>query len=111
MSEKNEITSNQSYFDNFVNQNFSQLTDGKLTIDKSKGTAIFSGTKDGQLYTISIEESELGQSKTETIYQELPRKSDYKDEVKRLRKQGLKQIEIALRLGISQSLVSKLSKE
>ena len=39
---------------------------------------------------------------------ELSRKSDYKNEVHRLRQQGLKQREIALRLGISQSLVSKL---
>ncbi|OPA79063.1 hypothetical protein BVG16_08135 [Paenibacillus selenitireducens] len=44
-----------------------------------------------------------------STYDQLDKKS--KDEVKQLREQGLKQKEIALRLGISQSLVSKLLKE
>ena len=111
MKDKNEIAKKKSYLDDFVYQNFNQLSDGKLILDKNKGTAVFSGKKNGNIYTVSIEESEYGRAKTETIYEDLARKSDYKDEVKRLSKQGFRQKDIALRLGISQSLVSKLSKE
>ena len=85
-----------------------QLDDVKTSTDESRGVATVSGKKDGKRFSVTIEESDLGQTKTFTQYCDLPRKSDYKDEVKRLYKNGLKQKDIALRLGISQSLVSKL---
>lgn len=85
-----------------------QLDDVKTSTDESRGVATVSGKKDGKHFSVTFEESDLGQTRTFTQYYDLPRKSDYKDEVKRLYKKGLKQKEIAIRLGISQSLVSKL---
>ncbi|WP_161487911.1 hypothetical protein [Paenibacillus glacialis] len=64
-----------------------------------------------KIYSFSIEQSDIGETRTMSTYDQLDKKSDYKDEVKRLREQGLKQKGIALRLGISQPLVSKLLKE
>ncbi|MFB2517509.1 helix-turn-helix domain-containing protein [Lysinibacillus sp. OTC-L20] len=107
----NEITQKGNFLKIFADDTYSQLTDAKLTIDNSKGIATLSGKKDGHFYSVTIEQSELGQSKTETIYKELGNKYEYKEEVQRLRKQGLKQKDIALRLGISQSSVSNLLKD
>lgn len=85
-----------------------QLDDVKTSTDEVQGIATISGKRDGKRISVTIEESDLGQERTFTQYNDLPRKSDYQEEVKRLYKKGLKQKDIALRLGISQSLVSKL---
>ena len=86
-----------------------QLEDVKTSTDERLRTATISGKKDGKLYSVTINETDLGKIGTFTEYVELSRKSDYKDEVKRLYKvDRLKQREIAQRLGISQSLVSQL---
>lgn len=100
---KGDVSLNQ-----FVLDLSSKLSDVKTTTDESKGMATVSGRKGGKQFSFIIEQSDLGETRTASVYKSLERKSDYKDEVKRLRRQGLKQNEIALRLGISQSLVSKL---
>ena len=85
-----------------------QLDDVKTSSDETQGIATIYGKKEGKHFSITIEASDLGQTRIFTQYNILPRKSDYKGEIKRLYKKGLKQKEIALHLGISQSLVSKL---
>ncbi|MEM1485590.1 hypothetical protein V6615_12030 [Oscillospiraceae bacterium PP1C4] len=85
-----------------------QLLDVKTTTDETLGIATISGRRDGVRVSITIEFSELGVTQITSVYQSVPRKSDYKNEVKHLRDQGLTQKCIALRLGILQSLVSKL---
>jgi len=85
-----------------------QWEDVQTSTDETRGFATISGKKDGMRLSLTIDKSELGETRTQSAYTDLPRKSDCKDEVHRLRRQGLKQREIALRLGISQSLVSKL---
>ncbi|CAJ1317315.1 helix-turn-helix domain-containing protein [Paenibacillus nuruki] len=95
----------------FVADISKQLTDVKTTVDEKKGLATVTGKKDGKILSMSIEQSEIGETRTMSTYSDLEKKSDYKDEVKNLRKKGIKQKDIALRLGISQSLVSKLSNE
>lgn len=95
----------------FVSELSRQLSDVKTTTDESRGIATVSGKKGGKHLSFVIEQSDLGETRTLSAYDELDKKSGYKDEVKRLRKQGLKQKDVALRLGISQSLVSKLENE
>lgn len=85
-----------------------QLEDVRTSTDESRGYATICGKKGGKHVSVTIEETEIGKASTFSEYDDFQRKSDYRDEVKRLYKQGLKQREIALRLGISQSLVSKL---
>lgn len=82
--------------------------DMKTTTDESLGRATITGRKNGLRLSLTIDKSEIGETRTQSVYLDMPRKSAYKDEVFRLRRQGLKQQEIANRLGISQSLVSKL---
>lgn len=93
--------------DNFANQ----LENVKTTTDETRGTATISGKRGGKNVSVTIDSSDYGETRSFSVYDDLSRKSDYKDEVKRLYRQGLKQREIALRLGISQSLVSKLLNE
>lgn len=84
--------------------------DYNLSYDKKKNIATVSGKRDGYNYTVIAEKS-MGETLIQTRYPELERKSDYKDEVKLLYSKGLRQKDIAMRLGISQSLVSKLVRE
>lgn len=84
------------------------LEEPVYTINTAKKTAIVTGKKGGKNICAKLEASDLGKTASISEYDQLPRKSDYAAEVKRLYRQGLKQKEIALRLGISQSLVSKL---
>ena len=86
----------------------SRMTNIKTSTDESRGIATVSGEKDGQLLSYSIRQSGLGKIGIQSVYDKLPRKADYKDEVKSLYRDGYKQREIAAMLGISQSLVSKL---
>lgn len=91
----------------------SELCNTQVSIDEIKGTAVIRGKKDGKFFSFSIEQ----QDDVENIppinsdSNKLIRKSDHKDEIKRLYKMGMKQIEIARRLNISQSLVSRLLKD
>ena len=84
-----------------------QLIDTKTSIDESKGIATISGKKDGKYLSFVIEQRDYGEIQLESE-DNFKRKSDYKEEVKRLYKNGFKQKEIASRLNMSQSFVSRL---
>lgn len=84
-----------------------QLLDTKTTIDEVKGIATISGKKDGKYLSFVIEQRDYGEIQLESA-DNFKRKSDYKEEVKRLYKNGFKQKEIASRLNMSQSFVSRL---
>lgn len=85
----------------------SQLIDTKTSIDEAKGIATISGKRDGKYLSFVIEQRDYGEIQLESS-NNFRRKSDYKEEVKRLYKNGFKQKEIALRLNMSQSFVSRL---
>ena len=84
-----------------------QLLDTKTTIDEIKGIATISGKKDGKYLSFVIEQRDYDEIQFESA-DNFKRKSDYKEEVKRLYKNGFKQKEIASRLNMSQSFVSRL---
>ena len=84
-----------------------QLLDTKTTIDEVKGIATISGKKDGKYLSFVIEQRDYDEIQLESA-DSFKRKSDYKEEVKRLYKNGFKQKEIASRLNMSQSFVSRL---
>lgn len=107
MSDKNTMQCN--LLQKFTIYLASELHNTQVSIDEAKGTAMIRGTKDGKFFSFIIEQ----QDKEDTYInpnKKFTRKSDYKDEIKRLYKIGMKQIEIARRLNISQSLVSRLLK-
>ena len=78
-----------------------KLSDIKTTMDEAKGVATIFGKMDGKYLSIVIEQRDVESVK-------VIRKSDYKEEVKKLHAAGFKQREIADRLNMSQPLVSKL---
>ena len=84
-----------------------RLIDTKTTMDEVRGIATIFGKKDGKYLTFIIEQRDCDEAQLD-ITEKFKRKSDYKDEVKRLHKMGLRQREIATRLNMSQSLVSRL---
>ncbi len=84
-----------------------QLIDTKTSIDEVKGIATISGKRDGKYLSFVIEQRDYDEIQLDTS-DTFKRKSDYKEEIKRLHKIGLKQKEIALRLNMSQSFVSRL---
>ena len=79
----------------------------KIAIDDVKGIATVNGKRDGKYLSFTIEQRDCDEAQLD-ITEKFKRKSDYKNEVKRLYKSGLKQTEIAARLNISQSFVSRL---
>lgn len=84
-----------------------QLIDTKTSIDEVKGIATISGKRDGKYLSFVIEQRDYDELQLD-VSGKSKRKSDYKEEIKRLHKIGLKQKEIALRLNMSQSFVSRL---
>ncbi len=84
-----------------------QLIDTKTSINESKGIATISGKRDGKYLSFVIEQRDYDELQLDSS-DTFKRKSDYKEEIKRLHKIGLKQKEIALRLNMSQSFVSRL---
>jgi len=85
---------------------FGELSNAQMNIDEVKGIATVKGTKEGKIFSVVIEQQEENSPDNSNV--KFSRKSDYREEIKKLYKTGMKQIEIARRLGISQSLVSKL---
>ena len=84
-----------------------KLSDIKTTMDEAKGVATIFGKMDGKYLSIVIEQREgVVVPFVESV--KVIRKSDYKEEVKKLHAAGFKQREIADRLNMSQPLVSKL---
>ena len=106
-----EIKSDKELLKKFVLELSSQLQNNKIHIDEIKGVATVQGTKDGKIFSFSIEQQDCSEINTEDNAGRPVRKSDYKKEIKRLYKLGFKQIEIARRLNISQSTVSNLLNE
>ena len=84
-----------------------QLIDPKINIEEIKGLATISGKRDGKYLSFVIEQRNYDEIQLESK-DNFKRKSDYKEEVKRLYKNGFKQKEIAARLNMSQSFVSRL---
>lgn len=80
----------------------------KTSTDETKGIAVISGEKDGQIYSLTIQSNPYGVTQLATEYYKPSQKADLMPEVKRLYKDGYKQKEIATMLGISQSTVSNL---
>lgn len=93
-----------------------QLIDTKTTIDEAKGIATICGKRDGKYLLFVIEQSDYDEAPIESVNDKIVfeslegvrRKSDFKEEIKRLYKVGLKQREIASRLNMSQAFVSRL---
>ena len=103
-----EIKSDKELLKKFVLELSSQLQNNKIHIDEIKGVATVQGTKGGKIFSFSIEQKELARSDVSKMSDKFARKSDYKEEIKRLYQSGLKQTEIAHKLNMSQSSVSKL---
>ena len=89
----------------------SKLCNIKVSIDETRGTATLRGKKDGKIFSFSIAQQDETEVPKINDSNKIIRKSDHKDEVKRLYKLGIKQTEIARQLNISQSLVSRLLKD
>ena len=68
----------------------------------------FSGKRSGRIVSGSITKNSYGQTSTQSSYREQEKKSNFKKEVKRLKKEGYTQKQIARMLGMSQSYVSIL---
>lgn len=99
----NPMTTIMDNFNNFEEGSRSfQYNENKLT-----KTFSITGKRDGEYETITIEEG-LGETITYTRMPVVDKKSDYREEAQRLyHKEGLRQKEIAKRLDISQSSVSR----
>lgn len=84
-----------------------KMSDIKTTMDEVKCMATISGKLEGKYLSIVIEQrdedvlSDVNEGK-------LIRKSSYKEEIKKLHKEGFKQSEIARRFNMSQSSVSRI---
>lgn len=103
-----EIKSNGELLKKFVFELAAQLQNNKIHIDELKGTANVQGIKEGKIFSFSIEQRDFTKSTATIVEDKVVRKSDHKKEVKRLYQSGMKQTEIAHKLNMSQSLVSKL---
>lgn len=105
-----EIQRHISLLQKFTMYLAGELSNTQVTIDEIKGNAMVRGQKEGKIFSFFIEQRDEEES-TSSVDNKFVRKSDYKDEVKRLYTLGIKQTEIARRLHISQSLVSRLLKD
>lgn len=103
-NEKNQIHS--TLLQKFAMGLVGELTNAQISINDVKGVATVIGTKEGKIFSVVIEQQEENSLDNSDV--KVARKSDYREEIKKLYRTGMKQIEIARRLGISQSLVSKL---
>ena len=75
---------------NLAMELISQLTEVKATVDASNGIATISGKRDGKNLSFAIEQRDYEEIKLASS-DESRRKSDCKEEVKRLHKNRLKQ--------------------
>lgn len=106
-----ETKSDGELLKNFVLELASKLQNNKIHIDELQGTATVQGMKEGKIFSFFIEQRDCTDSSSTSVADKFVHKSDRKKEIKRLYKSGLKQTEIARKLSISQSLVSKLLNE
>lgn len=103
-----EINSDKELLKNFVLELSSQLQNNKIHIDEIKGVATVQGIAEGKIFSFTIEQRDFTDDSATSIDNKSIRKSDRKKEIKQLYQSGLKQTEIARKLNMSQSLVSKL---
>ena len=103
-----EMQSEGELLKNLVLELANKLQNNKIHIDELNGTATIQGMKEGKIFSFFIEQRDFMDSRAMRIDDKTVRKTDRKKEVKRLYQSGLKQTEIARKLNISQSLVSKL---
>ena len=108
--ENGEIRRHISLLQKFTMYLAGELSNTQVSIDEIKGTAMIKGTREGKIFSFSIEQRDEENSSV-TANNRFVRKSDYKDEINRLYALGIKQTEIAKKLHISQSLVSRLLKD
>lgn len=86
-----------------------KIEDPIITVNYPQKTVSIVGESDGARISTDISVFSNGDYvNTSSKFSKKQRKSDYADEVFRLREMGFKQTEIAKKLGISQSMVSKL---
>lgn len=91
----------------FTTELANQLIDTKTSIDEVKGIATISGKRDGKYLSFIIKQIDYDEIQLDAS-DKFKRKSEYKEEIKRLYKIGFTQKEIAYRLNMSQSFVSRL---
>lgn len=91
----------------FTTELENQLIDTKTSIDMVKGIATIYGKRDGKYLSFIIKQIDYDEIQLDAS-DKFKRKSDYKEEIKRLYKIGFTQKEIAHRLNMSQSFVSRL---
>lgn len=92
----------------FVLELATKLQNNKIHIDELQGTATIQGIAEGKIFSFTIEQRDFTDNSATSIDNKSIRKSDRKKEIKQLYQSGLKQTEIARKLNMSQSLVSKL---
>lgn len=103
-----EIRTDRELLKKFVFELASKLQNNKIHIDELNGTATIQGIAEGKLFSFAIEQRDFTSNNATLKNDKVVRKSDRKKEIKRLYQSGMKQTEIAHRLNMSQSLVSKL---
>ena len=86
------------------------LDDTKMMINSKTGTVSITGRKNGYQYTTTMQQEKHGQIVKNSSFEINVGKDALIEQIKELRRQGYKQLEIADMLGISQSLVSKYSR-
>lgn len=86
------------------------LDDTKMMINSKTGTVSITGRKNGYQYTTTMQQEKHGQIVKNSSFEVNVGKDALIEQIKELRRQGYKQLEIADMLGISQSLVSKYSR-
>lgn len=97
---------------NLVNEFINQtgLNDTRMTINSKTGTVSITGRKDGYQYTTTMQQEKHGSIVRNSSFEVNVGKEALIEQIKELRSEGYKQLEIAEMLGISQSLVSKYSR-
>lgn len=88
----------------------SRLENIKLTLNSRTGTTSVTGDRDGLHYACTIQCNRYGEVRTESQYTTNLGKDIMIEQIKELRKQGHKQVDIANMLGVSQPLVSRYLK-
>ena len=105
-----EKNNDLSLFDELKNVvSIDKLDDKKFIYEEKKGSITLQGKTDNTVFTATVKKTKNGDIKTLSTFDK-KRPCDYKEDVKELYKEGYKQREIALKLDISQSTVSKLLK-
>ena len=92
----------------FVFELATKLQNNKIHIDELQGKATIQGITEGKIFSFTIEQRDFTDDSAKNIDNKFVRKSDRKKEIKQLYQSGLKQTEIARKLNMSQSLVSKI---